>query len=71
MTQGARTRVVIGSAVQHRTQTPRTLQQAFGPHATRNGLESTSDRVDRLIGRFCAVIFCAVMGALIASAWIK
>ena len=43
---------------------PRTLTEAFGPAATYRGLmrESTSARVDRIIGRFCVVV---IVGTLI------
>ena len=70
MSQGLRTRVAIGSATQLRSATPRTMNDAFGPYA-RLHTESTSDRVDRLIGRCCVAVLCAAFGLLIASAWIK
>ena len=71
MSQGLRTRVAIGSATQLRSATPRTMNEAFGPYARLHTTESTSDRVDRLIGRFCVAVLCAAFGLLIASAWIK
>jgi len=71
MSQGLRTRVAIGSATQLRSATPRTMNDAFGPYARLHTTESTSDRVDRLIGRFCVAVLCAAFGLLIASAWIK
>ena len=71
MSQGLRTRVAIGSATQLRSATPRTINEAFGPYARLHTAESTSDRVDRLIGRFCVAVLCAAFGLLIASAWIK
>ena len=70
MSQGLRTRVAIGSATQTRSATPRTMNDAFGPYA-RLHTESTSDRVDRLIGRFCAAVLIAAIAGAIASAWIK
>ena len=71
MSQGLRTRVAIGSATQLRSATPRTMNDAFGPYARLPTTESTSDRVDRLIGRFCVAVLCAAISLLIASAWIK
>ena len=70
MSQGARTKLVIGSATPLRSRTPRTLTDAFGPAATYRGLmrESRADRVDRLIGRFCFAIVIAAVLALIVNA---
>jgi hypothetical protein len=71
MSLGAHTRVTIGRAVQTRQMAPRSMNEAFGPYARLHTSESTSDRVDRLIGRFCVAVLCAAFGLLIASAWIK
>lgn len=71
MSQGLRTRVAIGSAAPIRSRTPRTLNDAFGPHARLHVAESTSDRVDRIIGRFCAVVVCAAIAGLIVSHWVR
>ena len=69
MSQGLRTRVAIGSATQLRSATPRTMNDAFGPYARLDVERSVSARVDRIIGRFCVVILCAAIGALIVSRW--
>jgi hypothetical protein len=70
MSQGARTRVQIGSATPLRSRTPRTMTEAFGPAATYRGLvrETRADRLDRFIGRFCFVIVIAAMVALVVNA---
>jgi len=67
MSQGARTRVAIGSATPIRSATPRTIEQAFGPYA-RLSVESTADKWDRRVGRFCFVIVIAAMVALFVNA---
>lgn len=71
MSQGLRTRVAIGSATPIRSRTPRTLNDAFGPYARLDHERSVSARVDRIIGRFCAVILVTAIAALIAGAWVK
>lgn len=71
MSQGLHTRVAIGRAVQSRQMAPRSMNEAFGPYARLHVERSTSARVDRIIGRFCAVVVCMVIALLIASAWIK
>lgn len=68
MSQGARTRVAIGSACQTRSQTPRTLQQAFGPYARMDTHRDRAERLDRIIGRFCGAIVLAAIAALIVNA---
>lgn len=66
MRQGAKTRIVIGSAVRPK-RVHRTLESAFGDGA-RLSVESTSDRLDRFIGRLCFVFVCAAMAVLIVNA---
>ena len=67
MSQGARTRVQIGSATPLRSRQPRSMNDAFGPYS-RLTVESTSDRVDRIVGRFCFVIVVTAILALIVNA---
>lgn len=71
MSQGLHTRVAIGRAVQVRQMAPRSMNEAFGPYARLHTGESTSARVDRLIGRFCVAIVCAGFAALVVSQWVK
>lgn len=68
MSQGARTRVAIGSACQIRSQTPRTIQQAFGPYARLETESARADRLDRIIGRLCGAVALAAIAALIVNA---
>lgn len=67
MSQGARTKIVIGSATPLRSRQPRSMNDAFGPYS-RLTVESTSDRVDRIVGRFCFVIVVTAILALIVNA---
>ena len=67
MSQGARTRVQIGSATPLRSTTPRTIEQAFGPYASLT-VESPADKWDRRIGRFCTAVVVAAMVALVVNA---
>lgn len=71
MSQGAHTRVAIGRAVQTRQMAPRSMNEAFGPYARLHVERSTSARVDRIIGRFCAVVVCAAIAGLIVSHWVR
>jgi len=55
--------MTIGNAVPRKGLTaPRTLQQAFGPYAE---WPEDHDKMDRLIGRFCVLIFVCAIGAVL------
>jgi hypothetical protein len=61
-------KVHIGRSYGHQgLRTHRTLNSAFGPYS-RLTVESTSDRVDRIVGRFCFVIVVTAILALIVNA---
>ena len=61
MSQGARTRVQIGSATPLRSTTPRTIEQAFGPYA-RLHVERTGPVIrDRTIAIACVVAIAAAL----------
>ena len=68
MSQGARTRVQIGSATPLKYRTARTMHEAFGEGATLERERSNAERLDAFIGRFCFVIVIAAMVALVVNA---
>ena len=68
MSQGARSRVQIGSATPLKYRTARTMHEAFGEGATLERERSNAERLDSFIGRFCFVIVIAAMVALVVNA---
>ena len=62
MSQGARTRVAIGSATPLKWRTARTMHEAFGEGATLERERSTSAKVDHAIGIFCSLVLLAFLG---------
>lgn len=66
-------RPIIGRTADHRgLRPPRTLTEAFGPHATYNGLTSAQVRrslvIDRINGVACAVIAVCLIALTIGGA---
>ena len=68
MSQGARTRVAIGSATPLKYRTARTMHEAFGEGATLERERSNAEKLDAFIGRFCTAIVVAAMLALVVNA---
>lgn len=66
-------RPIIGRRADFRSpHTPRTLGEAFGPHATYNGLTSGQVRrslvIDRINGVACAVILVCLVALTLGGA---
>ena len=64
------TRTIIGRTADHRgLRTPRTLTEAFGPHASYAGLERAhrAGILDKLVGIGCALVLVGIVAALVAG----
>ena len=63
-------RTIISRNATHKgLRTPRTLAEAFGPHATYAGLERAhrAGTLDRIAGFGCALALAGVVAALVAG----
>ena len=70
MSQGARTRVQIGSATPLKYRTARTMHEAFGEGATLERERSNAERLDAFIGRFCfAIVIAAILALIVNTAY--
>lgn len=64
------TRTIIGRTADHRgLRTPRTLTEAFGPHASYAGLERAhrAGTLDRISGFGCALVLVGIAVAFVAG----